>query len=525
MVESGLYGILNKEWKTTCRILFGEELGELKEYEEWLKEYLPPIGKRVSHVSGKEVTLVTDYYSPNARFVSSDEITEKAIEPLTINEIKDIDSIVEAISEKWEYTGNRILGNSAYVESSDVVVDSRYVLDSVDITESAYIFGSSLVRRGSKYSFGSHFFGQGEFLVRVGAAFNAKRVFESILVGDSSDIYFSHNCMGCNELLFSFFQRNKRYCIGNLQLPKEKYLSLKKKILQEVVEELKKSKRFPSIFKLVSNEKPPAGITIPTPKKEENDMGPIEKAFSSTFRIILNKEAYGIQNYEKWLSKYLMEIKEIRSPFGHPVFTLEGNELRFFSMLQKKRMVSFYEGLELGKRHLDEADLVSLNKIIERLPEIAFFTVELIEGEVRNVIKSPIVYHGSHAYKTYDLTYGEYSGVSSMSLNSKYTFGCYRILESQFCINCYNSLYLTRCFEVDTSTKCSDSLFCHNSEALQDCAFCFNAKGKRHAIGNLQLPPEQYRKIKNMLVEQMTEEILKNKELKYDIFNIGCGKK
>jgi len=112
-----------------------------------------------------------------------------------------------------------------------------------------------------------------------------------------------------------------------------------------------------------------------------------------------------------------------------------------------------------------------------------------------------------------------------MSLNSKYTFGCYRILESQFCINCYNSLYLTRCFEVDTSTKCSDSLFCHNSEALQDCAFCFNAKGKRHAIGNLQLPPEQYRKIKNMLVEQMTEEILKTKELNYDIFNIGCYKR
>jgi hypothetical protein len=37
------------------------------------------------------------------------------------------------------------------------------------------------------------------------------------------------------------------------------------------------------------------------------------------------------------------------------------------------------------------------------------------------------------------------------------------------------------------------------------------------------LLPEQYKKIKDMLVGQMADEILKKKELKWDIFNIGCG--
>jgi hypothetical protein len=55
--------------------------------------------------------------------------------------------------------------------------------------------------------------------------------------------------------------------------------------------------------------------------------------------------------------------------------------------------------------------------------------------------------------------------------------------------------------------------------------FCFNVKGKRYAIGNAELPPDQYRKVKDMLVEQMADEIVRTKELKCDIFNIGCHAK
>jgi len=31
-----VYDELNKRWKATCRILFGEEIGELEEYKEYL---------------------------------------------------------------------------------------------------------------------------------------------------------------------------------------------------------------------------------------------------------------------------------------------------------------------------------------------------------------------------------------------------------------------------------------------------------------------------------------------------------
>jgi hypothetical protein len=54
--------------------------------------------------------------------------------------------------------------------------------------------------------------------------------------------------------------------------------------------------------------------------------------------------------------------------------------------------------------------------------------------------------------------------------------------------------------------------------------FCFNAKGKRYAIGNAQLQPDQYRRIKDMLVGQMADELIKNKQLKWDIFSIARAK-
>jgi len=32
---------LNNAWKNTCRAVLGEEIGEFKDYEEWLSEYIP----------------------------------------------------------------------------------------------------------------------------------------------------------------------------------------------------------------------------------------------------------------------------------------------------------------------------------------------------------------------------------------------------------------------------------------------------------------------------------------------------
>jgi hypothetical protein len=520
-VDPHLYDQLNKGWKSTCKVLLGGEIGELKEYEKWLKRYCPAPGKRTSHISGKEVTLAIDDYCKGANFISLDEVSEGALDPLTINEVKDIDSIVDAISEKWEYTGNKILGNSKFVDLSDNIIDSQYVLGSAHIQKSHNIYASNFVTADSKYIFGGNWVTNCEFFVRS-TGMSSTRCFGANFLEDCSDLYLCYMCMGCHDLLFCLNQKNKRNCIGNLQLPKDKYLDLKKKLIAEIRDELRQTKNFPSTFELSELKEVKADTKLSiVPEKTEEDMVPVEKAFTSTFKTLFKKDAKNILDYEDWLSGHFPKIKEVTSPFGYRVYDANWSLVTLYS---EKRTVSRKEAEELGKRHLDESDIGSLERIKERMPDIGYFTSEYLYGRSINSIKSPMVSNSSNIYKVADANYSDYSGVDFTIIYSKHTFGSHRTIETQFSMKCYNSLNLNRCFEMDSCTKCSDTYFSHNCEGLTDAMFCFNTKGKRCAIGNALLEPERYRKIKDMLVEQMAGDIVKNKSLKYNIYNIGCGR-
>jgi len=524
--NSPVYNELNKAWKATCKVLFGEEIGELKEYEEWLKEYMPVIGKRQSHVSGKDVTVAFNDYCKDARFVSLDEVKEKSIEPLTINEIKDIDSIVETISEKWEYTGNKILGMSTSVDASDDIKDSQYVMESVSIEKSSYVY-ASFQCANSKYVFGGTRVPDGEFIIHGLRGFG-KRCFEYFWCLNSSDVYVSANCADSSDILFSFNLRNKHNCIGNLQLPKDKYFELKTKLVSEIKEELKKNKKFPSIFELIQNEDPKQEaieILQKVQKRKEGDLKPIENAFRSTFKVLFKKDAEGIAPYEDWLYKNVPKVREIITATNSKAYTLRPEFYKIYSKIPEKRVFTFEETSVLGELHLEEADIINIEKIKENLPKIAYITDEYFSGRYENLIQFGGGADNFHVYKTDGAKRTEYIGLSSFPLDSKFLFGSVRPTNCQFVIHTYNSNALVRCFEADSCERCSDTYFAHNCEGLQDAMFCWNTKGKRYAIGNAPLPPDQYRKIKDMLVEQMADEILKNKELKYDIFNIGCGKK
>jgi len=59
---------------------------------------------------------------------------------------------------------------------------------------------------------------------------------------------------------------------------------------------------------------------------------------------------------------------------------------------------------------------------------------------------------------------------------------------------------------------------------VHDSLFCFNVKNLRNAIGNAPLQPQKYAQIKKAVLEQLAEELEKKKNLKWDIYNIGCKK-
>jgi len=517
--SSEIFNTLNKSWKSTCKIVLGKEIGELKEYDGWLQDYHATLGQRKSTLSGKEVILSNDYYCNNSNFLS---FGEKQPEPLDINEIKDIDSLAQAISDKWSYSGNKVLGNSSDVQSSDSITSSQNLLNSANMQYSSYLY-RCFIGREMKYAFGCNYMGKSSFVIHSSFVFKASRIFESHWAIESSDMYFSSNCTGCRDLLFCFNLKNAHNSIGNLQLPKDKYLSLKNKILAEATESLESNKSVPTLMEMAE------GKPIPQKKNfshlaanEEGNIGIIQKGFSSTFSLLFRKEPGNLENYSDWLSKYAVSLREIKTKFGCRTFIPNGAGKIVCTLAPEERMVSEPEALELGKESLDEEDVQSFDSLRENIHKIAFFISEFTSGERNNTQACPIVYHGSNAYMTYDITEGQHAAYSFLSLESDYTYGCFRALGCKFCINCYNSTSLARCFEVDFCTKCSDSYFCHNSEALADCMFCCNVKGLRNAIGNSPLPPAKYKSIKDSLLGQLGDRILQNNSLEANIYNIGC---
>jgi len=529
-----VYDQLNKAWKSTCKILFGEEIGELKEYEEWLqRKYVEKLRVEVSAISGKKTTMICDEYCKGAKFVSFDEIDfRRQFEPLNINEIKDIDSIVEALQERFYYSGNIILGNSRFVEGSTNITDCTYIYNTIMMDYSQYIAYSMYGRR-SKFVFGVYGANDCSYLIKGYYTANSQRCFEYHWIRSSSDIFYSANLEGCSDCLFCFNLSGRRRHIGNLEMQKDTYLSLKKKLLSEIADELKRKKSVQSLIELILGlPKKKLEMEVAEPKqievRELFDITPIENAFRNTFKILLKKDPHNLRDYEQFLSRKMPELTTLGP--DKTASSIDIPLLKSYKTMDeiKHRGISWMEAAFLCKNprkvDLNDVERLSLHDI-SALSEIVFVPLDLRFGKNSNVDKAEICINSINCYSGVSFVESKASAFCWWPRESSYVFGSTILLSSSFCIGSHNSTKLTRAFEVDSCTNCSDLYFSHNCDNVHDSIFCFNVKNLKYAIGNAQLQPDQYRKIKDMLVEQMADEILKTKQLRYDIFNIGCGKK
>ncbi|MCX6771665.1 MAG: hypothetical protein NTX79_06430 [Candidatus Micrarchaeota archaeon] len=513
---------MQKDWDATCRVLFGAEMGKLHDFLPWLSYYAPPSSKRKSHVSGKEVALATDRYPKNARFVSADEVEHNCSYALSMNDIKDIDSLRRALLEKCEYSGNRLLGNTAFADSSDLITDSQYIYSSNQIQNCSHACASTLIRRGCKYAFGCVWHGECEFTLRVAGAYNVKRCFESFMVTDSTGLAFCHACLNCHDLMFCFGQQNAGYRIGNIQLEKTRYALLKAKLMSEIVERLAEEKAFPSLFELVPDTLPKSIPKISV--KEEKDVQNVDivrKGFASTYGIIFKKPPkHKLEEYADWLEQGAVRAIAIKTPYGRESYIPENFSM--YSMMPRSRLVSVPEIMEIGKHEMPSSCLEGLEGMFAAMKDSFFFTGEFYSGKSRNAATTPCVFNAVNTYKGFDATNAENTAYATLALNSKYTYGGNWTLESEFCIKCYNSNFLARCLEMDGCTKCADSYFCHNCEGLTDCMFCFNMKGARHCIANTQLSREEYIKARDAILAKLSDELDSTRGLKMSIYNIGA---
>ena len=513
---------LEKAWASTCKVLFGEEAGSMRQYEKWLAELVDPAVVRKSCISGKEVIYSTAYYPESAKSINLDEVDfNKKYPPLSINQIKDIDSIVSAIRDRAYYSGNVVLGNSKYVEKSANISDCFYVYNTTLSSNDKYMAYCTQCRLDS-YGFGGNAFSESEFCLKCHELTRVKRCFEAWMTQDSANCYYSHGLKNCTDCMFSFNLHSKRLAIGNLELPPDKYKAIRAKLLSEMLSDLKRDKRLPSLIEIAARCGKPLAPGIPpaAPHAEPLDKSRIEDAFSKTMALLFGKKpSKGIDFYARWLVRNTRTIDAGKSSAsGRQLYVAQyGN----YSDLPRDRLLSLEEASALGasaRLAQPDAEGMTLASAHAKIGKIAFFNAEIDDGQNQNDIECAVLIDAANCYRTVCSAYSKYCAYSFWPQKSESIFGCDIMFWCSFCVKCYNSVNLKRCIEMDSCSTCSDCLFCHNCENLQNCMFCFNVKNKSYAIGNVEVGREEYMAAKKAVTEQLFAELEKTGGLAKSIF-------
>jgi hypothetical protein len=466
------------------------------------------------------VIVASDFYRKDAKFISQDELDfKKQAAPLPIDEIKDIDSLLAAIEERAVYAGNKFLGKSENLTDADTCTDAVHVYRSHNITGARYVAYSSYVRYGSEYVFGSGWFLRSKYLIRCLGADNLTRSFECYICPGCSDAFFGFNNWASSHIMFSFNQRSKHYCLGNNELPKDKYFVLREKLIAESREYIEKHKTFPSLFEPAPMDpKHRARLLAKAPKRkrEPEDLKPIDDAFKSTSRIIFGTEIGTMEQNHNLLAERATIPQKTTTFFGNPTYF---SPVFFFNQVPKDRMICKEEEALAAAQKIDVAD-DDLAAVMKKIGNIAFYRIDMDEGHVSNLINTPIAYHGINALYVCDLTYGKNCAYCTYGLNDEAVFGCFRTIHSKYSIRCESCYNVTGCFELDACSNCSNSMFCHNCEGLDNCLFCFNTKSLRYAVGNVEVGREEFLRIKKLVISAVLDGIKKDGKIPFDIFDL-----
>ncbi|MCX6777754.1 MAG: hypothetical protein NT157_02615 [Candidatus Micrarchaeota archaeon] len=517
---------LNEDFKRTCRIIFGEEVGELEEFAPYLKETMFPYKLEPSSVSGKQVVVSSPYYLDGAAYVSQDEVARLKFEPFNINEIKDIDSLLEAASERAVYCGNKIFGKNMNVMEVDNCTDCIEVMHSHDVTNTKYAAFCSNGRNSDSIYGVSGFWNCSNSIRCVQCSVRgAIRSFECYCSAGISDSYYTINCSGCTNCMFCFNLRSKNYLIGNLQLAKDRYGGIKEKLVSEMAERLRRDKRLFSIVDVLLKAKG-ASTKKEVVIQEEEPPDFIKRDFADATKVVLGAEHKLSRKTGEWLSEKATAIKCVVGASGSPAYKVD---LPLLRVLPASKLVSLSEALDSAQKQqisISPREVPSLDEVVRRVAEKATCTLELVEGQTQNNPDTVFIVDSVDTYRSWWTTRAKRSAFNSIVTESEYIFGGYmRILYCGFCINCHSVTSVKNCFETDSSYKCRNCYFCHNCENVEEGLFCFNAKGLRYAVCNQQFPPEQYKRVKKILLDYINGELEKKGRLDIDVFGIGAMRK
>ena len=520
---------LDKNFRATCRIVLGADIGGMEEHAEWLSFGNEPFKRMKSEVSGREMVSWPPYYGKGSKWAAFEEVDfTKKFAPLTINEMKDMDSLAQAVQDRVYYAGNIYFGNSGFIELSSNINDSFYVYNTCGNGNSKYLAYSTIGRRVQS-AYGCNATEESSHCIKCTRAFKSSRCFELWMGQNCTECYYSSGLTGCTNCFFCFNAKNLKYAIGNVELPPERYKAIKEKLLAEIAETLRKKKAAPTLLQIAQKCKPRklslSGVAAPAePAACSKDA--VERAFLQTTQILFGKPLEGgIDRYAAWLSKQT-RIPQTRASAADSS-TLYISPYANYQNLPHDRLLSAAQAAKHGasaKMAAGDIEALTLANAHEKIGALAYFNIEMMEGRNLNLCECQIVSDSSNCYRASLLRASKNCGYCFWMDGCADSFGCWGPFDSFSCIHTHYCNTQSRTFEIDCCGHCYDSYFLHNCENVRESMFCFGVKNRKNCIGNAELDAATYAKVKGALCEQMWSEISRKKSLKWDIYNIGANK-
>ena len=248
----------------------------------------------------------------------------------------------------------------------------------------------------------------------------------------------------------------------------------------------------------------------------------LEEAFANATRLLFGKPLSPIAKYEGWLSQRVPMGQRVKSCFGNGEAYLP--RYGFFRKMPHSRISSLEDEAKASQPLLKSAEGTTLSSIRQAVAQGAYFVPTYSQGNnigVEDSFGCMDCLNVKHAFDPFTSKNCAY-GLSIMDAEG--VFGFYRTKSPKFSIHLYNCWNVQRSFEMDSANNCADCMFCHNVENLQSCLFCFNAKGKRYAIGNVEVGKERYNAFRAQLLARMLPELEATGALSFDIYSV-LGKK
>ncbi|MFA5050227.1 MAG: hypothetical protein WC501_04435 [Candidatus Micrarchaeia archaeon] len=235
----------DKAFETTTKILFEKSLSPLDDYSKWLEKRIPKAKNYKSALSTSEVQI-RDYYFfnkiPKDRVAVFEELNALGNKKINIDDGMHLKRLKEQIRDVAYFVPDFKQGKNINVIKTTAHINCINVYNAFDtfwLKNSAYVFSAF-----GEGLFGSYRLLDSKFCIHCYNVANITSCFEVDSAKNCSNSMFCHNAENLHDCLFCFNSKNLKYAIGNLEVGREKYLEIKKELVDRILENLDNKRDF-----------------------------------------------------------------------------------------------------------------------------------------------------------------------------------------------------------------------------------------------------------------------------------------